>query len=323
MKPFGWCYIGAGGIAFLTAGVITKTGNHRIVSVWNRTKDKAVRFGEAFQACVCDTAEAAMLAPDVDAVYIAVTADKHEEFVRLALQHRLPVLNEKPFAANVRQTRAMFDFAQAQDTYLVEAMWTWFNPVAKQVLDWVRSEAIGTVTAVKMLYSLPILAYFKSGRHLDPERCGGAAMDIGVYPITYCYRLFGAPKAVRCAGVLENGVDVTERIELDYDGFTAELEVSMLESQGETILITGSKGAIEVPWFHQAFEAHLHPFAPLSLARAHQSRPDLFNAQFDAVADEIRAGLKTSRFVPPEATLAVMGILDECRRQMHVVYPCE
>ena len=45
--------------------------------------------------------------------------------------------------------------------------------------------------------------------------------------------------------------------------------------------------------------------------------------EFDRVAEEIRQGRKTSAFVPPEATEEVMDILDECRRQIGLIYPFE
>ena len=45
--------------------------------------------------------------------------------------------------------------------------------------------------------------------------------------------------------------------------------------------------------------------------------------QFDHVAEEIRRGYKESRIITPEKSIACMRILDECRRQMGLVYPCE
>lgn len=45
--------------------------------------------------------------------------------------------------------------------------------------------------------------------------------------------------------------------------------------------------------------------------------------EFDHVVEEIRAGLIESPLVPHAATLDVLRIMDECRRQMGLVYPFE
>ena len=56
----------------------------------------------------------------------------------------------------------------------------------------------------------------RGSRVLTPETAGGALLDIGVYPITYCYRLFGYPGRIVCGGTLKNGIDIAEKIILGY-----------------------------------------------------------------------------------------------------------
>ena len=45
--------------------------------------------------------------------------------------------------------------------------------------------------------------------------------------------------------------------------------------------------------------------------------------QFSNVANEIRKGLTTSKFIRPEMTIACMEIMDECRKKMNFLYPSE
>ena len=45
--------------------------------------------------------------------------------------------------------------------------------------------------------------------------------------------------------------------------------------------------------------------------------------EFDIVSAEMREGLKESRFITHSDTLAVMEMLDECRRQMNLKYDFE
>ena len=45
--------------------------------------------------------------------------------------------------------------------------------------------------------------------------------------------------------------------------------------------------------------------------------------EFTRVAEEIRQGKKQSDYIPFEATAECLKIIDECRRQMKLVYPFE
>ena len=45
--------------------------------------------------------------------------------------------------------------------------------------------------------------------------------------------------------------------------------------------------------------------------------------EFNCVANEIKEGKKESSYIPFEATRECMKIMDECRRQMKLVYPFE
>ena len=45
--------------------------------------------------------------------------------------------------------------------------------------------------------------------------------------------------------------------------------------------------------------------------------------EFDTVAGEIKSGLTESRFVSRKSTLDIMELLDECRKQLKLVYPFE
>ena len=193
-----------------------------------------------------------MKAEGVNAAYIAVTADKHLDYIRLCLNAGVPVLCEKPFTVNAGEAEQAFALAKEKGLYLCEAMWTWFNAPALTVRTWLPK--IGAVKKVTAKYCVPISG---NPRLVDPARLGGALVDIGVYPIRYTYELFGMPKKIVCEGSVEGGVDHKEKVTLFYDGFEAVLEIDMDEFKGEEFVIEGEKGCIRVPWFHAAQEVLL------------------------------------------------------------------
>ena len=320
MKKFGWAYIGCGGIAHITASELIKTEDNEIVAAWNRTQEKAEAFVKKYGGKAYPTVEEAINAPGVDGVYIAVTANLHAELTKLCISHHKPVLCEKPFTVNARQARDVFAYARQEGVYVSEAMWTWHNATARKVKEWVQSNAVGRVRQVNCDYSFPMIKLpIQKPRHTSPEMIGGALLDIGVYCIRYCYELFGIPKEIICKGRVVGGIDLGEHITLVYDGFNCNLRISRDEFDGEKLEIIGESGKIKVPIFHASRKAMLRG-KEKALFR---DKASLFGTQFSAVAAEIRSGAKTGIAISPKSTIECLEILDICRQQMRLIYPCE
>ena len=125
MAEFRWAYIGSGGIAKSTAMNIKK-GNHRIVSVYSRTYEKAKSFADKYNAQVCTNFEDAVNRDDVDGVYIATPHTSHVEYAVKAMKMCKPVLCEKPVGVSLKDVDILINTAKETETYFCEAMWTWF-----------------------------------------------------------------------------------------------------------------------------------------------------------------------------------------------------
>lgn len=318
MAEFRWAYIGSGGIAKSTAMNIKK-GNHRIVSVYSRTYEKAKAFAEKYDAQVFTTFEDAVNRDDVDGVYIATPHTSHVEYAVKAMKKGKPVLCEKPVGVSLKDVDILINTAKETNTYFCEAMWTWFSPVALTVKEWVQSGEIGEIKDVVINYAFPGIKMSKDSRVLTPETAGGALLDIGIYPITYCYNLFGVPKAIKCDGVVQNGIDISETVILDYGAFKCTLNMSLCKLK-ENCKITGEKGKISLPvFFHMASKAKLKNDKGRKVFRGKTD----YITEFNCVANEIKEGKEESSYIPFEATRECMKIMDECRRQMKLVYPFE
>lgn len=317
MASFGWAYIGSGSIAKSTARNISK-GGHHIVSVYSRNMEKATEFANKYHAKAYATFDEAVTAPQTDGVYIATPHTSHLEYSLRAMALGKPVLCEKPVGVTAAEAKAMLEAAQTHQVYFCEAMWTWFSDVALTVKQWIQEERIGVIQHVHIDYAFPGLLMSKTSRVLMPETAGGALLDIGIYPISYCYHLFGYPQHIDCKGIIKGGIDTQETVTLTYDDFTCTLEMSLSKAK-EGCRIIGTKGEINIPMFHMAKIAILKT----------QNKKEFFRGktdyltQFNAVAAEIRAGKIESDFIPPAATLDCLRIIDECRRQIGLVYPFE
>lgn len=97
---FGWAFLGCGNIAEQVANELAGEAGQKIVSCWNRSPERAQKFAVKYGARAYRTAEEALKAEGVNAAYIAVTADRHLDYIRLCLNAGVPVLCEKPFTVN-------------------------------------------------------------------------------------------------------------------------------------------------------------------------------------------------------------------------------
>ena len=307
--------LGAGHIAekmAATAAFLAGRGEIRPRAVAARDPARAAALAARFGFETSFGSYADLAADDAtDLVYVATPNTLHAPHARLCLAAGKHVLCEKPFTVTEQQAAELLDLANEKHLYVAEAMWTWFAPTANKVKEWVETGAFGTIEQVRFNYHLLSIGY--APRVTDPMQAGGALLDIGVYPIHYLYRLFGYPTAVRCTGRLKDGIDLGEEIELS--------SVSLDDCKGlERYAIRGSKAKTSILMAHAANGAKLK--RGLRTVDRVSGYGGMQN-EFDRVAEEIRAGLPESRFVPQKATRDVMRILDLCRAQMGLVYPFE
>ncbi len=318
MNKFRWGYVGSGSIAAQTARQIVK-GDHIITSVYSRTFEKAEKFAKKYDALAFDNFEEMLDAGNMDAVYIATPHTSHVEYAIKAMERGIPVLWEKPVGVSVKDVEQLVSAAKANNVYFCEAMWTWFSDVALTVKDWIQSGEIGAMRRADIYYAFPGFLMGKNSRVLNPNTAGGALLDVGIYPITYCYNLFGEPKKVTCEGTLKNGIDYGETIVLEYEGFQCTLHVSFYQLR-EVAQFEGENGSVSLPvFFHAARKAILEN---KNGKKVYKGKTD-YLTEFTAVAEEIKAGKKESDYIPFASTIANMKIMDECRKQMGLMYPFE
>ena len=317
---FNWCFIGTGQIANKVAKELVTNPGHQIVSVFNRTKKKAEKFAKKYHSTVYESALEAINDPRVDGVYIATTNETHFSFCKLCLENHKPVLCEKPITGNVKELKELIRISKETNTFLKEAMWTWFNPVANKVKKWIKEEKIGKIISVDCIFNMPIFGYNKAkGRYISPARYGGALLDLGVYSVRYVYELFGKPKSIESKGKLYNGIDLFNVLTFKYDGFNARVSSQINALVGEHCNIIGDKGTIRVPFFHMASKATLKTKDGKEVFKDKNKK---FATQFRLAAEYIK-GEKPDQLVSLESSVAVMELMDEIRKQIGVIFPCD
>lgn len=317
MANFRWAYVGSGNIAKSTARSITK-GEHSIAAVYSRNAEKAKSFASKYGAKEFDSIDEMLENGEFDGVYIATPHTSHLEYSLKSMKAGKPVLCEKPVGVSTAQVDEMISASKENGVYFCEAMWTWFSDMALAVKKWITDGRLGEIKSVHIDYAFPGLMMSKDSRVLTPETAGGALLDVGIYPITYCYNLFGVPESVKCSGTIKNGIDVEETVVLGYGGFDCTLYMSLGKLK-EGCKIIGTKGEINIPMFHMARIATLKADGKKETAKGKTD----YLTEFTRAAEEIRQGKTESEYIPFSATRSCMQIMDECRKQMGLVYPFE
>ena len=319
-KPFGWAFVGAGGIARSVEKRIFPSGRHKLVSVYNRTLSRAVELAEKYGATAYESLEEAVTADGVDGVYVNVTNNVHFEYAVKALECGKPVLLEKPMVTRAEQLERLMEVAKERDVYLAEAMWTWYSDQAIGVRELVSGGELGKVRHAEISLCLPI-AFSKKNRLLRPELAGGALLDLGIYPVTYAYRLFGYPKAVRSAAKFKYGVDTSDDIKFVYEDFEVDIKTSIrsLRGKGESMKIVCERGTVRSGYYHSGASFKVRGEKNMRFP----ADQNAMLTQFDRVAAELGEGLKESRYVPLACSLDTARILDAIRRDIGLEFPFE
>jgi dihydrodiol dehydrogenase / D-xylose 1-dehydrogenase (NADP) len=345
MKRFRFGIAGAGSIAHKFAEGLTVIKDAELAGAASRTPGKALEFVVEFKgiypdAKAYDSYEEMARDPSIDAVYISNLHPQHAEAAILFLNHRKPVLCEKPFALNSTETGKMLEAAAVHDTFLMEAMWTRFFPVNIQVKEWIGSGRIGDVRTVTSDFGMRLMGSADL-RTVVPEKGGGALLDLGIYSVSYLSMIFGhAPVRITTAAEMTlSGVDASFGAILKYgeiDGNlaksaqTACITAAIDRNLSQTMNIVGTGGVIRVSRFWMADRADLFEFSDsgeLSDTPTITYEPERIGNGYQYEAQEVMkrvlAGEKESAIMPLSETLSIMETLDALRREWGLVYPQE
>ncbi|WP_165985720.1 Gfo/Idh/MocA family protein [Streptomyces sp. YIM 98790] len=323
--PLRWGILSTGGIAEKFTQDLATMPDAEVAAVGSRTRESAAAFAERHGIPRAWGSWEEMAADrELDVVYVATPQTGHAAATRLFLRAGVPVLCEKPFTLSEAEARPLVDLARERGVFLMEAMWTYCNPVIRKMTELLADGAIGEVRAVHADFGLP--GPFPPGhRLLDPARGGGALLDLGVYPVSLAHLVLGEPESVSAHGRLEGGVDVNTGMLFGYaSGAVAALTCSLYADTPLRAAVTGTRGRIEFPrgfFFPEEFVLHRPDREPEEFTGYRPGRT--FVHQAAEVMRALRAGEKESPLVPLDGSLAVMRTLDRVRDAIGLRFPGE
>ena len=319
------------------------------VAVYSRSQGSGKAFAEAHGIGKVYTDISEMASdPDIDAIYIGTPNSTHHDLAILCMAHGKHVLCEKPMASNAREVRDMINVAKANGVMLMEAMISTLCP------NFVAARAhlaeLGDVRhyfAAFCQYSskYDLVKRIIAGEDaspvpssFNPDRCGGALMDIGIYPIYPMVSLFGRPKGIKaCVTTCEVPmVDEWKRVDLqgsvifEYEGISASVLYSKIADSRLRTEISCDGGILSLDQIHICRHAEMTKRgAPTSGRVSGPQAEDIsvpvdadeYLCEFREFIDVLESGRLESSVNSLETSLITAEILDEIRRQAGVVFP--
>lgn len=119
--------------------------------------------------------------PDIEVVYIATINPVHKPLIELYLQHGKHVLVEKPALTNTADWDEMFALARGKGLLLIEAMKSITFPAYQLLREYIQDNHI-QIDHIDAAYG-GVVPFDINNRIFDADLCGGASLDVGVYPL--------------------------------------------------------------------------------------------------------------------------------------------
>ena len=253
MRKIKW---GVMGTAFICArstfpGML-QADNCEMYAIAGRNKEKAKQFKEKYGfRKAYGSYEELIEDPEIEAVYIPLLNTMHYEWTIKTLKKGKHVLCEKPLAPTAEQAEEMFQAAEENHVYLMEAFAYQHSPYIKAIQDEIAKGTIGDIRYMESAYITS--DYAPENIRMRRDTLGGCTYDLGVYNTSLILRLLGEEptdiKAIACFS--EEKIDKLTSVIMEYrDGKKAAFSCGMvlatnLDRHIDRFEIQGTKGSIK------------------------------------------------------------------------------
>lgn len=320
-----WGILGPGKIAHSFATDLQLVDDGKLMAVASRDIARAKEFANQYDAGhAFGSYQELFECSDVDVIYIATPHTGHMEWAIKAMEHGKHVLCEKPLGVNLKEVQKIIAVAQKHSVFLMEALWSRFNPAIQKVKELIAAGKIGKVSFLRADFAFYGLDRDEKGRLLNPELAGGTVLDIGIYPIFLAYLILGIPNRIlSTSNFFKTGAEVQTSMIFEYPDAQAILYSGLTSKSEMKAEISGRYGSIfidprwhETQGFSLVFEDHQERFDLPTLGKGYAH-------EIQEVHACLKGGNLQSNLWSHQNSLDLIGLMDEVRKQNGIVFPFE
>ncbi|WP_207005134.1 Gfo/Idh/MocA family protein [Trinickia mobilis] len=317
-----WGVLGAGNIARRFGLGLAHVPNAHMTHVWSRRASTTEAYAQQFGAGACPSLDA-LLASDVDAIYIATLHDSHADYAIAALAAGKHVLCEKPATINAQQLARVLAAARGAKRLFMEAMKPPFYPLYRTLREHLARDPIGEVGLVRAGCAMANVPADHPA--FSFEHTGGALLDIGIYEAFLAVDWLGAPLDVQTIGRLgPTGVDTFASLNCRHERGIAQLFCGLdLQGKGDALL-SGALGCVTIHenWWNPARATIRYVDGRVAELDAPFEGGGL-NYETAHFCGLIRAGELESPVMTHAKSLQMISMMDSARATLGLKYPGE
>ncbi|XP_074601697.1 trans-1,2-dihydrobenzene-1,2-diol dehydrogenase-like [Brevipalpus obovatus] len=301
---------------------------HQIVAVATRSLEDAKNFANkhgipnaygSYQELAED--------PNVQIVYVGTLTSHHLPVGKLLLENGKHVLIETSFTLTAQGAEELINLARTKKLFLMEGIWSRFNPACKFAMDQIADGTIGDVYHVSAEFGAKLI---NVERLIKKSHGGGAMLDIGVYALNAISMVYNnqEPCDIKATGhVSTEGIDEAFTVALKYsNGRTATCSSHLKVALPNECTITGEKGTIRINApFHCPISVTVngktHQFSlPPIVDTCNYENSNFLCYEAEHVRECLENGLTESPILPLKDTLLLRKITDHVFRQLGVFF---
>ncbi|NRB61182.1 MAG: Gfo/Idh/MocA family oxidoreductase [Winogradskyella sp.] len=322
LKTIRWGIIGAGKIAKKFAQDLNTIPDAQLYAIASRDITRAKKFASDFSALKSyGSYEELALDNNIDAVYIATPHSFHKAHSILCLEHKIPVLCEKPFAMNLSEVEEMISIAKSNNILLMEAMWTAFLPHFQYTLDLLNKKHFGEIVKLEADFGF-FTPYNTQSRLFNKSVGGGSLLDIGIYPIFVALSSLGVPNTIEAkAEQFPNGADSECDMIFHYDNAKANLKSTLTEETKTEATFHCEHGTIKINGrFHQPSSVTLTDNKGNSEIKTFDYKTIGYSHEIEHFNQLIRTNKTVSDIMTFEKSRTLISTIDRVREKISLKY---
>ena len=246
-----WGVLGCAGIAEKAViPAIQSSRLGRVTAIASRDLGRATEMAARFDiARAYGSYEDLLADPAIDAIYNPLPNHLHVPLTIKALEHRKPVLCEKPIALGAAQAVELAAAQKAAGLPVAEAFMVRHHPQWKTARALVTEGRLGEVRAILTIFSY----YLDDPRNVrnQADIGGGSLFDVGCYAVNTARFLFGA-EPLRAIALMERdptfGTDrLTSGLLAFPEGRQLAFTCSTQLALTHKVTVLGTRARLEIP----------------------------------------------------------------------------